>query len=423
MVTRSSYRGHAITVVLVAGFAGCAGGHEGGPPERTGEARSAISYGTESPATDDFIVLLQQRSDATAYLCSGVVVAPNLIVTAKHCLYPQTDLKADASQCGPNGEAVLGTDGFLEGQPTPADVLVYVGANAKERAVNLGEPPVATGTRVVDDGSPMRCSYDIAYVVLDKPLETPIARLRLDKRPAPGDKISVAGWGEIEGRIRPAFRQRRDDVIVQRVGPKEVPPQPVGDLGPMIFETSAGGCIGDSGGPAFEPATGVALGILSRGLFLDRECRSQSAVNVYVALGDHEKTLRDAFAAADAQPWLEGRDTPGYRAFGDACGSNAECAGNLCVGASVTAKGTCNVDCRAGRACPTDLVCSPRGKCEPPEEDLAKNELRASGCTAGADRAGDTTTWSSAVAALMFVCRFRKRRSTMRSRSGRNPCS
>jgi hypothetical protein len=143
-------------------------------------------------------------------------------------------------------------------------------------------------------------------------------------------------------------------------------------------------------------------------------------VNVYMTIAHHDAVLRAAFAAAKAEPWLEGRDAPGYLAFGEPCGANAECAGNLCDGATSTAPGKCNVDCgRTREACPTNLVCSSAGKCDPPEEDrVAPNILTPSRCSLGPlgrdGRGGSgTAAWTFAVVAWI-MCRFRSRRSTMR---------
>lgn len=351
----------ARALVLVGALALAAtacGGHE--RDERVDTARSAVVGGEVSTAAEDFVVFVSHAS--TNFTCGGTLVAPNLVLTAKHCVFkfPLTESLCDAS-----GEPQVGSNGGFVTGPIPlGEIGIYAGADGRKR-FDDGEPPAAVAKQIVDDGTPTLCSHDLAYVVLDRPITTtPIGRLRLGKRPEPSSFVTLAGWGKIDYRLDTGIRMRRTGIGIQRVGPPAPLPDSAGSLGPRLFETGPGACTGDSGSPAFDPQSGAILGVLARGTNLDdadpvSPCRPDTVTNVYMTVNDFPKPLREAFAAASAEPWMEGRPAAGWLRYGDACTADLECEGELCAG------GTCNVDCaKPGRLCPSGYACGASGRCE-----------------------------------------------------------
>lgn len=341
-------------------------GCEAGPrveasAERVQRQTSAIVGGALSSGADDFVVFVNGGGpDKT---CGGTLIAPNLVMTAKHCVYEQS---SDASICGANGEPQPGAaGGFLKGSVPLDKITFYLGADGRKRFTE-GATPSAVAKEIIDDQTLALCSHDIAFVVLDRPLAgAPLARLRLGTRPAVGDLVAVAGWGAIEERQRPTVRFRRADIPILRVGPATVPQNPTGSLGPKSFETGPGACSGDSGDPAFDSASLAALGVVIRGLNFDNAdpispCRPENVTIVHLIAADYPTLLRQAFTRANAAPFLEGRPEPGWLKFGETCASALECEGDVCDGAK-----TCNLDCtKSGATCPSGLACGGSGRCE-----------------------------------------------------------
>lgn len=403
------------------------------PAERLGTAASAIIGGAPSTSADDFVVFLvsaAKASVATNDFCGATLVAPNLVLTAKHCVYHY--LSDSKSICDASGEPQLGAPGGYVTGPLPdRDVRIFTGPNGRKRFIDKAEPD-AIGIQVIDDESPALCSHDLAYVVLDRPIVgAPTATLRLGRRPEAGPAVTIAlaGWGTMENRQGTAFRTRRSGIQIQRVGPAAPMLDSDVSLAPRSFETGPAACSGDSGSPGFVEGTGAVLGVVARALNTDPSdpvspCAPSNVINVYMAVTDFAKPLRRAFAAANAQPWLEGRSAPGYVAFGEACQSSLECAGNLCVGATTTQTGTCNVACaEAGQACPSGFACAGNecvvsAEAPPPLPTTLPTAtapavsptgstfaVGGGGCQAGASGAGPVTP-SGAVAAAVTACAF-----------------
>src|SRR5688572_20576766 len=79
-------RGLGAIGALGLALMGCARGpiEEHSP---TGRSRSAIIAGKTSPASQDFVVMLAMRPGGKLEgVCSGTLVAPNVVLTALHCV-------------------------------------------------------------------------------------------------------------------------------------------------------------------------------------------------------------------------------------------------------------------------------------------------------------------------------------------------
>ncbi|HSO39304.1 MAG TPA: trypsin-like serine protease [Labilithrix sp.] len=425
----------ALVSPVVALGCGSDAGSTRGEADRLGAASAAIVGGEPSTAADDFVVFLTRLGDPFA-ACGATLLAPNLVVTAKHCVYEYAE---NPSICDGSGlPAAGGGGGGYVGAPIKlTELAFYGGYDAKDR-MTKGEAPAAAGAKVIDDRSVYLCSHDLAYVVLDKPMTgLPLGKLRLGERPKDGTPIAVAGWGAVEDRIKPKVRQRRSAMVIARVGPVE---PSTGSVGPRTFESGPGPCTGDSGSPAFFLETGTALGVTARALGLvDTDpvspCRPDTVASVFVDIVDFPLELRAAFAAAKAEPWLEGAMAPGFRRFGEACSADLECEGGKCAGASAgSTKGTCNVDCsgktlNVSKECPKDLACSSDGLCVvppsappaptapapvAPDPAAAEPEARTSGCASAPGTHDAGYAWLFAACAVL-VRSLRIKRSARRA--------
>jgi hypothetical protein len=386
----------ASSLATVASFGCAVDSNTPTDAERLATASSAIVGGVASTAAEDFIVYITGEYDGRDD-CGAAVVAPNLLLTAKHCL--KLFDRATKSKCDGTGEPVIGSaGGYATGNVPATEFIVYPGVDGRRRFLNK-EPPAARGKTIIDDGTPTFCSHDLAFVVLDTPLtDVPIARLRLGKRPDafPDLKLAIAGWGSAEsgfpynGAPTPT-RLRRGGITIRRVGAPTLDPNATGDLGPRTFEAGPGGCTGDSGSPGFDEQTGGVLGILVRALNTDSSnpvspCASDSVSNVYMTITDFDKLVREVFATAGASPWIEGKDAPGWAKFNETCTGNLECESGLCAGSR------CNVDCAKGaQTCPAGYVCGPSGACETPAPDTQAPDASSATSSPAIDEAASSS--------------------------------
>lgn len=255
-------------------------------------------------------------------LCTGVVLAKDVVLTARHCV---AAVRVDAVEC-PAREPQVGR------HVVASSVAIHVGDDVR------AAPPVAFGRAIHAPASDAICDDDVALVTLDRPLEG-VTPLRLSRRRARvGDRVVAVGYGQVGDRGRSGVRRFRTDVVVTRTTPGEL----------TVSEST---CSGDSGGPAIDEASGEVVGILSRG---SGRCAGVSAWNVYVQTAAH----LDLFArilgdSPEGAPVLAATDV------GDPCVMASSCASGLCVTAEPASY--CSRPCgpEIGR-CPNGFRCARR---------------------------------------------------------------
>jgi len=289
------------TLVLLLACAGCTAA---GDLDRTA---AAIVGGVDSTADDDQVVLMlshdpsRDTAQGTFYeFCSGTLVAPNLVLTARHCV---SETKSQHYACDEQGMPALGDPTLGDDFPVK-DTMVFTGAALPDTFTPATAS--AIGKQVVHDTTTTICNADLALVVLDREIpNAKLASLRLDGAIAAGDPLYAVGWGATEDGPLPAMRQRRDDVSVAVVGPSTE--AVLGDmLADREMRVTESICQGDSGGPVFDPVTHAELGVVSRGNSGDGngpDCLGTE--HTLMRVPSFKDLIMQGFAAAGQSPRLE----------------------------------------------------------------------------------------------------------------------
>jgi hypothetical protein len=277
----------------------------GAAPEEapSGAARQAILGGSLSDAPDSAVLYLQGPEGT----CSAALVAPNLIVTARHCIARSTSGTFSCTAAGdlvPNdtGAGQIGAD------DAPASLRFFTW-----RSVAQGPPstsnPDALGRQIVSTNSITSCRDDLAFVVTDRLVANVVPLpLRLDGATAVNETVSVWGYG-FTGQIEPLALRTRGDAQVIAVGPDKATatPQPA----PVrTVKTGPVTCIGDSGGP-FLGSDGAVVAVVSLGAqtslngpFCDEDSGSGGTVGprlgAYKPLATLALNVANAILAGDA---------------------------------------------------------------------------------------------------------------------------
>jgi hypothetical protein len=184
-------------------------------------------------------------------ICSGTLIAPNLILTARHCVAPQLNVDKGVLCSFSTFGTPYPADNFIA---TPADTVLAGGPWFVAREVDV------TGA----DGD-LICGNDVAVLHLRNPyLGANPMTPRLTQAPMAGETYSAIGYGDdLDGGI--GYRHRRDGLVVQCVGSACTLIGP--DLKPAVSTLELMGqtglCGGDSGGPAVDE-NGLLFGVTSR---------------------------------------------------------------------------------------------------------------------------------------------------------------
>lgn len=247
--------------------------------EQVAQTKQQIVGGTVSTSQWDATVQLSQNGQ---FSCTGTLIAPNLVLTARHCV----------SQLDENSNDECGT---TTSDDPPANFGVSLGVNATPAA------SVAKGLKVFTLGaSSSLCGGDIALIQLDRDIPNgKIAPVRWTAVTV-GEMTTAVGYGDDGTGNTPRTRMQRTQIPVGIVGPTTDNWQTnQGQNMPITvaageFATGDATCFGDSGGPLFDQA-GNVVGVTSRGI--DGEsCVDRPSI--WTAITTHEALIQNALAAA-----------------------------------------------------------------------------------------------------------------------------
>lgn len=276
--------------VFAAPLLAACGTAPAGPGEPTASTSSAIYGGVEDTGSsqNDAVVAIKVGDGQQFVLCTGSLIAPNVVLTARHCV---SVVNNDAISCDQNGNSLDDGPDLGADQPV-ASIHVFSGATP-----NLLGTPDANASQLFHPQSATICNSDMALIVLDKSITVaPPLRVRMSSAVLASESVRAVGYGANDQNAPIGTRFRRDDVSVLAVG--STISASMTPLGSNEFEATEAMCNGDSGGPAIDEKTGAVVGIVSRGGI---DCTQQNG-HVYTSLSGFQSIFQQAFAVAGGAP-------------------------------------------------------------------------------------------------------------------------
>jgi MYXO-CTERM domain-containing protein len=268
----------------------CAGSGDGGALALSTEA---VAGGEISGPAEDFVVEIEvdEPEPYDDYVCSGTLVAPNLLLTALHCV---SVFDGRPYACRPDGSAVPSGAGWIGEPLDPQHVAVYFGTQLPFRA------PAAHGVEIFGTHATFACTDDLAFVVLDTALPAGGVALRNERPVVKGESLTVIGYGQND--FPETARVRRSGMTVVEVGPEDTSAG-LGSVPPRSFVVDEGPCAGDAGAPALSQKTGALVGVFRQPLAGD--CLEPGSHGAFVEVAPLMELAARAFEAAGVAPRLE----------------------------------------------------------------------------------------------------------------------
>ncbi len=257
---------------------------------------------------------------AEAPLCAGALVAPDVVLTSRHCVSVPTVSN------GCPGDAAVPPP-----LRAPASLRVRVGEDV------VAAPERARGRDIVVPTSPSMCGADIALLLLDVSIDDVQPLVLRATGAAQGDHVRTVGW-RLPARVGPAPKFLREHLLVMDASDTEL----------ELAEVPVGGS-----GPALSEATAEVLGVFSRSD--DGPSRAvYTRTDAFMALID--SALARSQSAAETTAGLR-KAKKGPVDIGAYCAKGTDCAAGVCVSTTGGLEQYCSRTCGSHDRCPSGYRC------------------------------------------------------------------
>ena len=375
--------------------------------EAPGEVLSQPISGGQVDLEHQSVFALMVHHNDYASFCTSTLIAPNLLLTARHCV---SEGGSDEVVCGASEftNEVPGDTIFSTNDPVPAEDSPWF------RGLDV---------RVPEEGNDT-CGFDMALIILSSSVPPSVATPaipRIDLPVQEGESYVAIGYGNTSDVDNTGGTRMILDELEVQCAPGACRSTAI-ESTEFLGET--GICSGDSGGPALD-MNGKVVGVVSRGsdgcetpiygtVSAWRDWLMASAVDA-AAIGGYAAPYWATSGSSDAPVVDHDPPEPLPEGGGDghACSQPADClSGFACYFDADPADAVCRSSCSATSDCTGGLTCHSFGNgggvCLQPDSDGADE----SGCSVVTDRcpSGGLSLSALVLAALVPLRRLRRRR-------------